>query len=491
MALSPAEVRAIVERVCARPDVLDACARRDLGAVISALCIGPSGGKLTQGKIAELTGFTQGRLSEWRTGKRAPKHASTFQQFADGLGIPAAARRALGLADDSPNATVAGPASSPLLLPYPDTSAHAARNVSQLWLADLDDANALQRGKTDPRAWTDASLKWLVGSNGRVISDEPTRGVRIGISDVERFRATVDMFAGLDDRYGGGHARSSLIQYLSTDAERMLNGRYSDETKRALFSAVSEATLLAAWMSYDSTPASALAQGYFVQALALAQAGDDRLLGASILDAMSHQATYTGRFTEAADLARAALTGTHGVATPSLTAHFHMMEARALARLGDARATSHALSEGAREFERSSPENNPPWFQYFNDSELSAEFGHCMRDIGQSAEAVKYAGSSLGLDGKPEFVRSDFFVSLVLADAHLAAGDLEQACAVTLNALDAGEQIRSARCVGYLREFNRHLPATDNGLLKDFREQAANFRLWRIASQPDKSSSRH
>jgi transcriptional regulator with XRE-family HTH domain len=454
--------------------------------VISALCAGPAGGKLTQGKIAELTGFTQGRLSEWRTGKREPKHASTFQQFADGIGMPSAARRALGLAGDTATAALAAPASAPLLLPYEDSQAQAARNVSQLWFADLDDASALQHGRTDPRAWNDASLKWLVGSGGQVPGNEPARGARIGMSDVERFRATVDMFAGLDDRYGGGHARSALIQYLSTDAERMLNGRYSDETGRALFSAVSEATRLAAWMSYDSAPASALAQGYFVQALALAQVGDDRLLGASVLDSMSHQATFTGRFSEAANLARAALTGTRGIATPSLTAHFHMMEARALARLGDAKAAGHALSEGEREFGRGSPENNPSWFQYFDDSELSAEFGHCMRDIGQSAEAVRYAGNSLGLDGNPEFARSDFFVSLVLADAHLASGDLEQACAVTLNALTSGEQIRSARCVSYLREFIRHLPATDNGMLRDFREQAANSRLWRIASQADK-----
>jgi hypothetical protein len=132
--------------------------------------------------------------------------------------------------------------------------------------------------------------------------------------------------------------RQALIQYLRTDADRMLSGRYSEVVGRELFSAVGEATLLAAWMSYDSAPASALAQGYFVQALALAQAGNDRLLGASILDAMSHQATFTGRFTEAASLARAARSGTRGVATPTLTAHFHAMEARALARLGDAKA---------------------------------------------------------------------------------------------------------------------------------------------------------
>jgi hypothetical protein len=72
----------------------------------------------------------------------------------------------------------------------------------------------------------------------------------------------------------------------------------------ALLSAVAGATLLAAWMTYDSAPLSAQAQRYFIQALGLAQAGGNRLLGASILDAMSHQATYTGRFGEAADLAR-------------------------------------------------------------------------------------------------------------------------------------------------------------------------------------------
>jgi tetratricopeptide (TPR) repeat protein len=264
----------------------------------------------------------------------------------------------------------------------------------------------------------------------------------------------------------------------------MLSGRYNDAIGRELFTAVGEATLLAAWMSYDSAPASVLAQGYFVQALALAQAGHDRLLGASILDAMSHQATFTGRFTEAANLARAAHAGTRGIATPTLTAHFRAMEARALARLGDARACGHALSESMREFERAAPEDDPEWIRYFNQSELSAEFGHCMRDLGRAGDAIAHAGNALGAFG--DFARSDFFVSVVLADAHLAAGDIEQACSVTLRALAAGEQIRSARCVSYLREFMGHLPVTGSRALADFREQAAESRLWRIAAQPEK-----
>jgi hypothetical protein len=488
MALSPADVRAIVDRVCARPDVLDACTRRDLGMVINVLCSGPHGAKLTQGKISELTGFPQGRLSEWATGKRRPQAATTFQQFADGVGMPPGARRALGLSGDSPAVAAAAPATPALLVPYPRTPDDAVGNVSKLWHADLSDTGALQHGKADPRAWGDASLNWLIDP-GQMHRNQPARGARIGISDVERFRATVDMFAMLDDRYGGGHARQALIQYLSTDAERMLNGTYSEETRRALFAAVSEATLLAAWMSYDSAPASALAQGYFIQSLALAQAGGDRLLGASVLDAMSHQATYTGRFTEAASLARAALTGTRGIATPSLTAHFHTMEARALARLGDAKACEHALSDGVREFERGSAEDNPPWFQYFSESELSAEFGHCMRDLGKSSDAVTHATSSLAADGNGEFTRSEFFVSLVLADGHLASGDAEQACSVVLQALAAGEQIRSARCVGYLRDFMRSLPAGNSRAIADFREQAAGSRLWRIAAQTDRPPS--
>ena len=112
-------------------------------------------------------------------------------------------------------------------------------------------------------------------------------------------------------------------------------------------------------MTYDSTPSAGLAQRYFIQALALAQAAGDRLLGATILDAMSHQATYIGRFAEAANLARAARSGTRGLATPTLTAHFHTMEARALARLGDARACDSALAEAVREFERRNPDDDP------------------------------------------------------------------------------------------------------------------------------------
>jgi hypothetical protein len=409
MVLSVSDVRATVTKVCTRTDVLDACRERDLGTVIAVL--GAHG--VTQGQISGLTGIPQGRLSEYMTRKRVPRASSTFQAFADGVGIPSAAREALGLAPGTPGQSAPIGGQSPgravpdVGLSYLDTSAPAAGNLAQLWQADLSDAMA-PCGQADPGRWNDVSLRWLVDPGPQPRSGTADRA-RIGLADIERFRATVDLFIHLDNRFGGGHARTALVQYLSTDGGRLLRGRYSEITGRALFSSLAEATLLAAWMSYDSMPASALAQRYFIQALALAQAGDDRLLGASILDAMSHQATYLGRFGEAANLARAAKAGTQGLATPTLVSHFHAMEARAMAQMGDAKGCDHALAEAVREFERRTPEDDPVWIRYFDEFELSAEFGHCLRDLGRATDAARYASRGVAAADETTLGRSDFF----------------------------------------------------------------------------------
>ena len=490
MVLAISEVRGIVERACARQDVLDACARRDLGAVITVL----NAHGLTQGQIADLTGIPQGRLSEYARRKRTPRASTTFEAFADGLGMPPAARQALGLVATQSGGTgisLAHSQRTPDLdagLEYPGRPAQAAGNVFMLWRADLADQGVLERGLIRPAAWNDASLGWLVDpASGPGTAVDSLGGVRVGMGDVERFRATVELFSQLDDRFGGGHARQSLIQYLSTDGERLLRGRYPESVGGALFSAVAEATLLAAWMSYDATPRSSLAQRYFIQALGLANAAGDRLLGAGILDAMSHQATYTGRFGEAANLVRAARTGTTGIATATLTAHFHTMEARALARLGDGRGCDRALAEAVREYERRNPDDDPGWFQYFDEAELSAEFGHCLRDLNRAGDAAHYASRSVGAAGDGTFARSDFFATMVLADAYLGTGEPEQACDTALVALAAGEQIRSGRCVNYLREFRDHLARVgDTTSVREFNEQALGSRLWRIASRPDR-----
>ena len=56
MAVDIPAIREVVERVCTRKDVLDACRRRDLGAVITVLCAHG----ITQGQLSVSYGHTAG-----------------------------------------------------------------------------------------------------------------------------------------------------------------------------------------------------------------------------------------------------------------------------------------------------------------------------------------------------------------------------------------------------------------------------------------------
>jgi hypothetical protein len=112
-----------------------------------------------------------------------------------------------------------------------------------------------------------------------------------------------------------------------------------------------------------------------------------------------------------------------------------------------------------------------------------------LRDLSRAKDAAQYASRSTGTADGLVFARSDFFATMVLADAYLAAGEPEQACGTALAALAAGEQIRSGRCVSYLREFRDHLTRIgDTAAARDFNEQARRSRLWGIASRPDRSA---
>jgi hypothetical protein len=134
MAVDIPVIREAVQRVCMRNDVLDACKRRDLGAVITVL----SAHGITQGQLSVLTGIPQGRLSEYKTHKRIPTATSTFETFADGLGMPRAARRALGLDPEAAGSSPLDPAGGR----SPDMAGASLGDVSPL-LSNLSGASAI------------------------------------------------------------------------------------------------------------------------------------------------------------------------------------------------------------------------------------------------------------------------------------------------------------------------------------------------------------
>lgn len=355
--------------------------------------------------------------------------------------------------------------------------------VDRLWCADLNNARALVHSSVVVGAWSDAALTWLVRSQKAGATDAAP--AIVGVSDVAALRATVTMFAALDGTYGGAHARRSLVQFLQSGLLPLLKGRRGRCLGTELQAAAAEALLLAAWMTYDAG-LHGLAQRYFVQALHFADEADDRLLGASILDAMSHQATYLGKLHDAANLASAARSGCSGRLTPSLEAHFAAMEARAFAAAGDAKRTEEALCRAARAFDHRHEGADPRWFDYFDEAELNAELGHCFRDLGRCRDALVHADQAVSGTS----ARSDFFVTMVKAKSYLSAGptskvDLEAACDTVRLALVPAASIKSARCVAYLRDFRASLaPYADEPAVRDLAGEASSNPLWIKCSSP-------
>ena len=375
----------------------------------------------------------------------------------------------LGLAD--------GPAVSHQLgLVFNDDADDATSTLVSLWRADLDELPTIVDSRVESAAWNESSLRWLTGARGRLV--ERATSPRVGQSDIDAIKDTVEHFAQLDNKHGGGRGRRSLLRFLADDVAPLLGGQFGDSTRKQLFSAVAEANLLAAWMSYDSG-LHGLAQRHFIQALRLAETAGDRQLGASILSAMSHQATFLGRFREAFSLARAGLAGLGGAGTATLRAQFHAMEARALAGQRDTRACDLALADAVREFDHRDPDADPEWIRYFDLPELTAEIVHCERDLGRATRAVVSPVSALGHDGDT-FARSDFFASLALAEAHVAAGDPEQGCIVATQALLAGSDLRSERCKAYVASLRRTLqPFADLPGVRDRLEELGQHQAWK------------
>ncbi|WP_240364126.1 hypothetical protein [Streptomyces sp. S1D4-20] len=360
-------------------------------------------------------------------------------------------------------------------LDFADKPESTAKTVADLWRADLADAETLVRALPDSAAWSTASLRWIVAPPDGELTRAGNQAV--GAPDVDMVRSTADAFSILDGKFGGGHARRALIQYLHTDVRPMLDGAYSDVVGKQLHSAVAEALLLAGFMSYDSG-LHGIAQRYFIQALRMAQAAGDRLLGSSILSAMSHQATFLGRYQDAATLARAAIAGPANSLGPTMAAHHLAMEARALARLGDERGCDLALVEAERRLSQRTADSDPPYIAYFDEVELAAEIGHCFRDLGRSVEATERGAGSIFGDGLNN--RSDFFATMVQAESYIIHGEIGRGFEFALSALQLGEGLKSARCVQYVSEFQGRvthgiMQATE---FRNFEEQARSFRLW-------------
>ncbi|MGH8917968.1 MAG: hypothetical protein ACRD0H_06445, partial [Actinomycetes bacterium] len=221
-------------------------------------------------------------------------------------------------------------------------------------------------------------------------------GRRIGMADVEVLTQQVTQLRQLDCRYGAGRVRAQMVQLLHHDANELLHGTYSEKTGKAMLSAVAQATRATGFMAAD-VGRHCLAQRYYIQGIDLAMRAGNPLLATEVLSEMSRMTLTIGQnaLTEhdrvrhgrhAVALARAGLSFTQGTGDPALAAELHTNEGRGLALLGDTRAARHAVRQAERRYEAVRPHDGASVF--YTEAALAADLGRCLRDIGESAQAI-------------------------------------------------------------------------------------------------------
>ena len=399
-------------------------------------------------------GYSHVNVKRWLDGVQPRGMTPVFiaEALARKLGHP------VSLADIGMSAVDSTPAVSSS--GYPADLQHGVEAISALARADLTGSFAVTTN-IDAKGWSDAMVRWLIAPD---IASE-REDLRVPDISVEGVQLATALFSQLDYKFGGGYARSSLTQYISSEVAPLLSTRPEGQPPE-LLSAAAALLRLAGWTAYD-TGRHGLCHSYMLHALHLTEVAGDRALGGRILAGMSHQANFLGQYDHAVNLARAAQRGAAGFATPTAMALFKAMEARALAARGDRKDCEVALSQAEQWLEKSVPANDPIWLGYFDEAELAAEFAHSYRDLGMSEKAITYADRAISLHG-PLYVRSVSFCKAVAAAGHVGTGEVDKGIVLADEAVAVISTLKSSRCNSYIRDFverlaphQQHKPVAD------------------------------
>lgn len=299
-------------------------------------------------------------------------------------------------------------------------------------------------------------------------------------NDVDAVREMVAFLSRRDQRHGGGHGRTAVVEYLKTDVARCLNGTFpNDETRRGMFAAAAELTYLSGWMAFDNSE-HPVAQRYFTLALRLASEAGDPPLAAHILRAMAHQALDLHHFRAAADLAIASMEGQRfKQASPRERALLGVIHARSLAATSSKQAATSALLRAEDDLASATAgDQEPGRVFFFGEASLSHETACALRDIGDINGSLRQFRRSVRTRKASAFTRTHAVTLGYLGALQAQQGNIEEACATWSRALDAMEGVQSGRARETVIHMRRALsPFRKRGVraVSDLDSRAAAF----------------
>ncbi|WP_267594207.1 hypothetical protein [Carbonactinospora thermoautotrophica] len=436
------------EDVLARPEMREACARRDFQAVFKLA--GKYGG-FTASRIARQCELTPTRVGEVIQGRRKIEKIDVIERISQGLGIPG---HMLGLA------------TQPWERSDPSTPRPHVHDETSSGLADLGTVLGFEDQEVTPDLALRMAHIWLVTEPPQVT--EMRAGRRVGVGLVRRVEARVDHLRRMDDFIGGGDLHTIVTRELDATAKVVRHGSYPEHVGVRLLTATGELCQLAGWVLDDAGHHERAAR-YYLAGMHAAQAAGNAPLAANLLSTLSYQVANTGNPKDAVVLARSALRGAEASVSPLVRALFWDRAAWAYARSGDLPGCLRALDAAEEAYEAG--EDEPAWVYWLDRSELDVMAGRCFTELDQPARAEPLLSAGIARYDH-EHAREAALYRSWLAEAYLKAGEVEQASAEAVRVLDLTDGLNSARAAERLAVLRRALrPFRDVAAVREFEER--------------------
>ncbi|MER7454449.1 helix-turn-helix transcriptional regulator [Nocardia beijingensis] len=344
--------------------------------------------------------------------------------------------------------------------------------------ADVERRSFLRVGYSTALSASVLLPDWL--DHASALTRKESRVRYVGEADVAAVRDVMLVFSQIDQRLGGGHGRTAVVQYLTNEVTGYLKGSFASETvRRQMFSAAAEMAYLVGWMAFDNDEHAA-AQRYFATSTQLAAEAEDAPLVGHVLRAMAHQAVDLGHSEQGLQLAEASVSGArYQSACPRERALLKVVHAKALSAAGRPAESAKALLQAEQDLAAASDSDpEPTRVFFFSEASLAHETACALRDAGNLAGAANQFQLSVRKRKATAFTRTHAVTLGYLGTVQARSGEIEQACATWRSALDAMGGVQSGRTRNVARDIRSTLARYRGQSIPGVREtdeQAAEY----------------
>ncbi|MFJ2704455.1 tol-pal system YbgF family protein [Streptomyces sp. NPDC087428] len=272
-------------------------------------------------------------------------------------------------------------------------------------------------------------------------------GHTVGMAEVAAVRDMVRVFSEMDERHGGQHGRSALVQYLRDDVSPLCRGRFrTEEIRRHMLSAASRGVHLLGWKSYDAGQ-QGLAQRYYLQSYALAVESGITGHDGFVMRTMAMQGLKLHRPEHCQGLAETGLNRAKGKVGTQTESLFRIVHAHTLAKSGR-RQAALAETERARALLAARPGDEVPFWALAWGPPVASVHSRTAKvyeTLGEHRAAAEQYGRAATSRPSGTYARIVALDLVAGAEMQLKGGQIEQACTTWGRALDHMDGVRSVR----------------------------------------------